>query len=162
MRDFIGALVGLILAFAVYTILGRISPALIQLLNVFSLVVITFAMKKDEVFGACYGAFCGLVQDSFSLGVFGVAGLAKTILGFLAGYISKKVDVVPFFRSFLFIFTLASLEFVIWAVLYTFIFSERINTGKGLIFFQPLCTALAGSLLIFFLRKRSRSAQFES
>ena len=38
----------------------------------------------------CSGTMCGLVQDTFSLGVFGVAGLTKTLLGFWTGYISRQ------------------------------------------------------------------------
>ena len=157
MKDFIKVSLGIIITFLLYTILSKISPSLVLLFNVFSLVVIYFAVEKDEIFGACVGAFCGLIQDSFSLGVFGVAGLAKTIAGFTAGYIAKKIDVHPPLRSFVFIFLLISFEFILWALLYSFVFSGSINTGRGLIFFQPLSTALVGSVLFFFLRKFKRS-----
>ena len=157
MKDFIKISLGIIIAFSLYTTLSKISPSLVLLFNVFSLVVIYFGVEKNEVFGACLGAFCGLIQDSFSLGVFGVAGLAKTIAGFTAGYIAKKIDVHPPLRSFVFIFLLISFEFILWALLYSFVFSGRINTGRGLIFFQPLSTALVGSVLFFFLRKFKRS-----
>jgi rod shape-determining protein MreD len=157
MKDFIKVSIAIIIAFLVYTVLNKIAPSLVLLFNVFSLVVIYFAVEKNEIFGACLGAFCGLIQDSFSLGVFGVAGLAKTVAGFTAGYIAKKVDIRPLFRSFVFIFLLVSLEFILWALLYSFIFSESINTGRGLIFFQPLGTALVGSILFFLLRRFKRS-----
>jgi rod shape-determining protein MreD len=157
MKDFIKVSLGIIIAFLLYTTLSKISPYLVLLINVFSLVVIYFAVEKNEIFGACVGAFCGLIQDSFSLGVFGVAGLAKTIAGFTAGYIAKKIDVHPPLRSFVFIFLLISFEFILWALLYSFVFSGSINTGRGLIFFQPLSTALVGSVLFFFLRKFKRS-----
>lgn len=157
MKDFINVSLSIIIAFLLYTVLNKISPSLVLMFNVFSLVVIYFAVEKNEIFGACLGAFCGLIQDSFSLGVFGVAGLAKTIAGFMAGYIAKKIDVNPLFRSFAFIFFLVSFEFILWAFLYSFIFSESINTGRGLIFFQPLGTALVGSILFSLLRKFKRS-----
>jgi rod shape-determining protein MreD len=157
MKDFIKVSLGIIIAFLLYTTLSKISLSLVLLFNVFSLVVIYFGVEKNEVFGACVGAFCGLIQDSFSLGVFGVAGLAKTITGFMAGYIAKKIDVHPPLRSFVFIFLLISFEFILWALLYSFVFSGSINTGRGLIFFQPLSTALAGSVLFFFLKKFKRS-----
>jgi len=157
MKDFIKVSLSIIIAFVIYTVLNKISPYLVMLFNVFSLVVIYFAVEKNEIFGACLGAFCGLIQDSFSLGVFGVAGLAKTIAGFTAGYVAKKIDVHPPLRSFAFIFFLVSFEFILWALLYSFIFSESINTGKGLVFFQPLGTALVGSFLFSFLRRFKRS-----
>ena len=157
MKDFIKVAVAFIIAFFLYKILGSISLSLVLLFNIFSLVVIYFAIEKNEVFGACLGAFCGLVEDSFSLGVFGVWGLAKTITGFMAGYIPKKINVIPFLRNFVFIFVLISLELILWALLYSFIFSGSINTGRGLIVFQPLSTAVAGSLIFFFLRRIKRS-----
>jgi len=157
MKDFIKVSLSIIIAFLIYSVLNKISPSLVLLFNVFSLVVIYFAVEKNEIFGACLGAFCGLIHDSFSLGVFGVAGLAKTIAGFTAGYVAKKIDVHPLLRSFVFIFLLISFEFILWALLYSFIFSGSINTGRGLIFFQPLSTALVGSFLFFFLRKFKRS-----
>lgn len=157
MKDFVKVSVGIIIALLLYTVLNKISPSLVLLFNVFSLVVIYFAVEKNEIFGACLGAFCGLIQDSFSLGVFGVAGLAKTVAGFTAGYIAKKVDVRPPLRNFIFIFLLISFEFILWALLYYFIFSESINTGRGLVFFQPLTTAVVGSFLFSFLRKFERS-----
>lgn len=156
MRDFIKVIVGIIVAFLLYTILSKISPSFIHLFNVFSLVMIYFALEKGEVFGACLGTFCGLVQDYFSLGVFGMAGLSKTVTGYLAGYISKKIDVYPLIRSFILIFVLVSLEIILWALLYSFIFPESLTTGRGLIYFQPLITAFLGSFLFLLLRKLKR------
>ncbi len=153
MKDIIKVGIGIFLAFLTYTVFSKISPLLLYVINIFSLVVIYFAVQKDEIFGACLGAFCGLVQDSFSLGVFGVAGISKTITGFLAGYLSKKINVLSFLRSFLLIFVLISIEFAVWAFLYSFIFSARINTAGGLIFLQPVTTAFLGSLIFFFQRR---------
>jgi rod shape-determining protein MreD len=153
MKDLIKVSLSVLFAFFFYTIFAKIFPFFIYLVNIFSLVVIYFAVKKGEVFGACLGTFCGLVQDSFSLGVFGVAGLAKTVTGFLAGYLAKRFYFLSPLRSFVLIGILASFEFVFWALLYSFILSERINTGNGLIFFQPLGTALSGSLLFFIIGK---------
>ncbi len=144
-------------AFVITTIVSKISFSLFYLFNFFSLVVLFFAIEKGEVYGACLGAFCGLIQDSFSLGIFGVAGIAKTVLGYMAGYFSSKVNIVPLRRNFTFIFVLISVELIIWASLYSFIFSERVYTGNTLIFFQPLGTAVLGSLLYNYLKKVKKS-----
>lgn len=153
MRDFIEIFIGIILAFLFYTVFKRISISFIQLFNIFSLIVIYFALEKGETFGACLGTVCGLIQDAFSLGVFGVAGLSKTIMGFLAGYVSKKLDMTPFFRKFLFILVLLSLEFVLWAFLSSFIFSEKLLIGRTLHSFQPVATAILGSLIFLLLKQ---------
>lgn len=153
MKDFIEIFLGIILTFLFYAVLRKISISLVQLFNIFSLIVIYFAMSKGEIFGACLGAICGLIQDTFSLGVFGVAGLSKTIMGFFAGYISKRINVMPFFSNFIFILILISLEFIIWALLSSFVFSEHLFIGKTLQSFQPLVTAAFGSLAFLILRK---------
>lgn len=157
MRDFVRITIGVLAVFLFHTIFGRISPSVLLLLNVFSLVVVYFAMEKGEVFGSCFGAGCGLLQDYFTFGVYGVAGLAKTITGFLAGYISKKIDVHPPMRSFFFLFLLLSFDLVLWALLYSFIVPETIYTGGGLIYAQPLASALLGSIVFFVLAKLKKS-----
>lgn len=158
MRDFIKIVLSIIVVIFLYTSLSKIFPSLIYLFNFFSLVVIYFAVRKEEILGACLGAACGLIQDSLSLGVFGVSGLAKTVTGYLAGYLSKKIDLLSILRLFVFIFLLVSVEFILWTLVYSFVFSEKISIGKGLLIFQPLSTALLGSLIFSMLgatKKRS-------
>jgi rod shape-determining protein MreD len=158
MKDSLWMLVSVLIAFVLSTLLAKISVSLFLLLNLFSLIVIYFALEKGEIFGACLGTICGLLQDSFSLGVFGVAGISKTIMGFLAGYVSSKINVTTSRRNFIFVFVLLCVELLIWAALYSFIFSERVNTQGGLIFFQPLVTALVGSVAYRFILKKRRSS----
>ena len=159
MRDFIKIILSILIAILLYTTLGKIFPSLIYLFNFFSLVVIYFAIRKEEVLGACLGAACGLIQDSLSLGVFGVYGLAKTITGYLAGYLSKKIDLLSIFRIFVFILFLVSVEFILWMLLYSFVFSEKISIGKGILLFQPLSTALLGSFIFSILGAKKRSTR---
>ena len=128
-------------------------PALLLILNAFTIIVLHFSTGRGELFGAILGTVCGLVQDSFSFGVFGVSGLSKTLMGFAAGFISRKLNVVPFFRHFVFLFLTSAGELAVWIFLYTLIFGDRIVTNNALIFFQPLSTALVGSLLFIITRK---------
>lgn len=154
MKDFFWMALSVIVAFLLYSVLGKISLSLLHWFNFFSLVVIYFAMEKGEIYGGCLGAFCGLIQDSFSMSVFGVAGIAKTIMGFSAGYFAGKIDVTPLKRTFFFIFILNSVELLIWAGLYSFIFSGKVNTGGASLFFQPLLTALLGAGIFHLVRKK--------
>lgn len=158
-KDFIETSLGILAAFVVYTVLFRVSPPFLQVFNVLSLAVIYFAVIKGEIFGACLGTLFGLIQDSFSFGVFGVAGIAKTITGFLAGYVSRKIEVTPFLRRFVFIFILISLDLCVWIFLYTLIFSKSLNSGGGRIFFQPLGTAVLGSFVFILNRWRGSKTQ---
>lgn len=153
LNDYIRMAIGILVAFLFCTIFSRISPSVLLLFNFFSLVVFYFAVKKGEVVGACLGTACGLLYDYFFVGVYGVAGMAKTISGYLAGYISRKIDVQPPVRSFIFLLVLLSFELILWALVFSFIVPTRIDTGGGRIFFQPLLTAFLGSILFFIFKK---------
>lgn len=147
MKDLLEAALGMTLAFIAYTLMARISYALVLVFNLFSLAVIDIAFEKGEVCGASFGAVCGLIQDSFSAGVYGVAGIAKTLVGYAAGMISRKMNVQSLPRKCMLVVFLIAAELIMWAVLSRVIFGEHVNTGRGLLFFQPLGTALLGSVL---------------
>jgi len=147
MRRTLEPLLVVALAVTLYSVLGKISPGLLLACNVFSWAVLYASLLKHEVYGALMGSICGLLQDSLSLGVFGVAGLTKTLLGFSAGYISRKINVVPFFRNYVFLFILAVLELALWKFLSLSLFGEKVTFGGGLVLLQPFVTALAAAAL---------------
>ena len=159
LRDILWAALAVGASFAFYSLLGGFGPVALLVVNAFSLVVVTFSIGKGEVFGAVLGAVCGLLQDSFSLGIFGLAGLTKTLLGFWTGYVSRRMDVTPFFRSTAFLLIMSSLELAVWLLLNAFVRGERVDVGNGLVFLQPLLTALLGSLILKIARRiRARRA----
>ncbi len=155
MREYIRALAGICLAVVLFTVLGKISTNLIIIFNAFSWIVLYFSLTRDELYGALMGTVCGLLQDAFSLGIFGVAGLTKTVMGFGTSYISRKINVVPATRNFLFILIMASFELALWKFLALFLFRERLDAGGGLAFLQPLATA-AVVTVAFQVARRSR------
>lgn len=156
MKNFIEISLGIMIAFSLYTVFSKISYSLTNLFNFFSLIVIYFALTKGEISGACVGTVSGLIQDTFSLGVFGISGLAKTIIGYFAGYISQKINVIPFFRNLIFIFTMMIGEVAISYFLYYFIYPEYVKEISPLFVFQPLSTAILGSFIFLFLRELKR------
>lgn len=153
MRNFIEIGLGIIVAFLLYSVFGRISYALPLLFNFFSLLVLYSALTRGEIYGACVGTVSGLIQDSFSLGVFGISGLAKTIIGYLAGYISHRVNVLPYYRNLVFIFAMMVGEVGISYLLYSLIYPGYMREISPFFLFQPLGTSFLGSFLFLFLRK---------
>lgn len=159
-KDVLRAFAATLVAVLVYTLAGAGSPALLVVFNAFSVVVLYFSVRRGEVFGAVLGTMCGLVQDAFSLGVFGVAGLTKTLLGFWTGYVAKRIDVGPFGRNALFLLVMSVLETLLWAVLMAIVRSRSVNLFGGLLFVQPVLTAVLGSSLFRIERwMRARSAR---
>jgi len=153
MKVYIKIILIILAAFIIHTLLGKISNKIPLLVNLFTIIVIYFGVIKDEIFGAVTGTACGLIQDSFSYGVFGVAGIASTFMGFLAGIISKKIYVMSFFKIFLFIFILSSFQLAVWRLIHSFVFSEPFLSGNNTILFQPFFNALVGAFLFPVFRK---------
>ena len=122
--------------------ISRSSVFLWQTLNLTSLVVIYYARKEGEIFGACLGAVSGVLLDSISAGLIGGFGIPKTLVGFAAGYTAKRVDVSPFFSSLFFYFTLLVGELIIWSLLQRFVLKIPLP-GKALLY-QPFITAFLG------------------
>src|SRR4030067_3141150 len=161
MKHFVEGVVGIVLAIVLLTVLGKMSAPLLIVFNVFSWVVLYFGLTRHEVFGAVMGTVCGLLQDSFSLGVFGVGGLTKTLLGFGAGYISRKINVTPVTRTFIFVLIMAALELFLWKSLVVFLFGERWPVAGGVHILQPDHNALVAPHAFKDHRRASAGGQQE-
>ena len=157
MREYIQATLGLGLAFGLYTILGRVASPYVQFLSLFTLAVIFFAQKNGELFGAIMGTAAGLIVDSFSLGVFGISGLTLTITGFLAGLISRKINILSFWKSFLFLAVMTFFESVLWMGLTIVLLSEQTGRPSEVLIIRPLVTAAVGAAFFAWLRRRRAS-----
>jgi len=156
MTDVLRAFLATVLAVLIYSLAGGAGPMFIVVPNAFSVIVLYFSVRRGEVFGAFLGTACGLVQDAFSLGVFGVGGLTKTLLGFWAGFVSRRIDVAPFFRNGLFMLVMSVLEMILWVLATAVVRRESLNFHGGLILLQPLVTAILGSSL-FAVERRFRA-----
>ena len=54
--------------------------------------VVYFSLRKGTVFGEAYGFFSGILLDVFSLQVFGARAVIFTVIGYLVGRYSHKLD----------------------------------------------------------------------
>jgi rod shape-determining protein MreD len=107
-------------ALAVQTTLARFIGGTIGL-DLVLVVVIAAALAWGSVTGLLAGTFAGLVQDALSVGVIGVigiGGLAKTIVGFLAGVIGTHFIVAQAPSRFVVFFLASVLHAAIFMGLY--------------------------------------------
>lgn len=153
LRDAIHGGVSLIAAFLIQAALHSIGAPALLAVSVFTATVIVFAVLKGELPGALMGMACGLVVDSFSLGIFGLAGIANTITGYAAGFISRKINVQAPGRLAVFIGLMGFLDFSLWVFLTAVVFGQGIPWSRGLILIQPLLTAVLGALTFILIRK---------
>jgi rod shape-determining protein MreD len=80
----------LIAALALQTTLGRFTVGSSAVVDLVLVAVVFVGLTLGPVAGLFTGTFGGLAQDALSGGIIGVAGLAKTIIGFLAGVIGSQ------------------------------------------------------------------------
>ncbi|MGD0781584.1 MAG: hypothetical protein ABSA30_01850 [Candidatus Aminicenantales bacterium] len=157
MRGVIHGALTLLGAVLIHALIGPWLAASVSGLNVFPIAVILFAMVKGDLAGALMGTAAGIVADAFSLGVFGVNGVVLTAVGFLAGWISRRINVVSPARSFLFIGLLSAFDLAFRVGLASAVLAEPAPWDQGRLLFQPPVMGLAGAAA-FALFRRIRKA----
>ncbi len=153
MRKLIQGAATVLAAVLVFLALRQISLPLMIGVNVFTVAVIVYGASEGELAGALAGAACGLIVDSFSLGLFGLAGLSKTVTGYLAGFISRKINVQPPARMFIFAGILGAVDLGLWVLLATVIAAEGFPWAGGWLLVQPVGTAVLVMAVTLALRR---------
>ena len=85
-----GVLVAIALALALQTTLARFVVGGSAAVDLVLVAVVYVALTTGPVGGMLAGSAAGLIQDALSSGVVGIGGLAKTIVGFLAGAFGQQ------------------------------------------------------------------------
>ena len=111
----------------------------------FVLVVVVYvALTYGPVTGLLTGTFAGLVQDALASGVIGIGGLAKTIVGFLAGVIGTQFIVAQPLPRFVVFFGATLLHAVVFYGLYLVLNLRQFGSAYAAIAGQALSNALVG------------------
>ena len=85
-----GVLIAVALAIAMQTTLDRLVVGGTVAVDLVLVAVVYVALTMGPVTGMMTGSVAGLIQDALSSDVIGVGGLAKTVVGFLAGAIGQQ------------------------------------------------------------------------
>lgn len=111
----------------------------------FVLVVVVYvALSYGPVTGLLTGTFAGLVQDALASGVIGIGGLAKTIVGFLAGVIGTQFIVAQPLPRFVVFFGATILHAVVFYGLYLVLNLRQFGSAYAAIATQALANAVVG------------------
>lgn len=86
----VGVLVAIALALALQTSLARFLVGGAVTVDLVLVVVVYVALTGGSVAGMLAGSLAGLTQDALSIGVIGVGGLSKSIVGFVVGAIGQQ------------------------------------------------------------------------
>jgi rod shape-determining protein MreD len=85
-----GVILAIALALVLQTTLTRFIVRGTVAVDLVLVVVVYVALSSGSVTGLMAGTIAGLIQDSLSTGLIGIGGLAKTLVGFLAGIIGTQ------------------------------------------------------------------------
>lgn len=113
------ALAAILIAIALQTSLSSLMLQRGAVLDLVLIVVVYVAIKSGPVTGLLAGTVAGLIQDALSSGVLGIGGLAKTVVGFLAGVLGTQFIVTAPLPRFLLLLLATGLHAAIFMGLYT-------------------------------------------
>ena len=94
--------------------------------------------------GLLAGTFAGLVQDALSSPVIGIGGLAKTIVGFLAGVVGTQFIVSQSLPRFVVFFAASVVHAAIFMGLYTLLDIRHFGTPFAAVAAQSAANAVVG------------------
>lgn len=113
------ALLAIAVALALQTTLASLVIRGTAALDLVLIVVVYLALVSGPVSGLLLGSAAGLVQDALSSGIIGIGGLAKTVVGFVAGLLGTQFIVTAPLSRFV-VFLLATvLHAAVFMGLYT-------------------------------------------
>ena len=130
------------LALSLQTTLARFVIRGTVAVDLVLVVVVYTALTSGSVTGLLTGTFAGLVQDALSSGVIGIGGLAKTVVGFLAGIIGTQFIVAQPLPRMVVFFAATILHAVLFIGLYEFSIYASLACRSGRSRGRPWATQL--------------------
>jgi rod shape-determining protein MreD len=139
-----GVVLAIIVALALQTTLARFVIRGTVALDLVLVVVVYVALTSGPVTGMLAGTAAGLVQDALSSGVIGIGGLAKTIVGFLAGVIGTQFIVTASLPRFVVFFGATVVHAVVFMGLYVLLDLRHFGTPYAAVAGQAAGNAVVG------------------
>ena len=140
----IGVILAVAAALALQTTLARFLVRGTLALDLVLVVVVYVALSSGPTTGLLTGAFAGLIQDALSGSVIGIGGLAKTIVGFLAGIIGTQFIVAQPLPRFVVFFAATLLHAAIFMGLYVVLGLRQFGSPYAAVAGQATANAIAG------------------
>ena len=139
-----GVILAVAAALALQTTLARFVIRGTVAVDLGLVAVVYIALTSGPVTGLLAGTLTGLLQDALASGILGVGGLAKTIVGFLAGVIGTQFIVAQPLPRFVVFFAATLVSAVIFNGLYFVLDPARFSAAYAGITGQALGNAIVG------------------
>jgi rod shape-determining protein MreD len=109
--------------------------------------VVACALMTGRVSGLLAGSLAGLVQDAMSGGIVGMAGLSKTVVGFLAGIVGTQFIVTHTVSRFVVFFLATIVDNIVFMGLYELLGLRQFGSPVVTVAVLGLVNALVGVLV---------------
>jgi rod shape-determining protein MreD len=139
-----GVFLAVALAVALQTTLARFVIRGLVAVDLVLVAVVYVALTSGPVTGLLTGTFAGLVQDALTTGVVGIGGLAKTVVGFLAGIVGTQFIVTQPLPRFVVFFGATVLHAIIYIGLYVLLDLRHFGTPVAAVAGQATGNAVVG------------------
>jgi rod shape-determining protein MreD len=139
-----GILLAIVVTLALQTTLAHFFVGGNVAIDLLLVVVVYAALTSGPVTGLLSGAAAGLAQDALGIGVIGIGGLAKTVVGFLAGIIGTQLIVARPIPRFVVFFGATVLHALIFMGLYTLLDVRQFGTPYAAVTGQAMGNAVVG------------------
>ena len=139
-----GIFLAIVVTLALQTTLARFIMGGMVAIDLVLVVVVYAALTSGPVTGLLSGAAAGLAQDALASGVIGIGGIAKTVVGFLAGIIGTQLIVVQPIPRFVVFFGATVLHALIFMGLYVLLDVRQFGTPYAAVTGQALGNAVVG------------------
>jgi rod shape-determining protein MreD len=111
--------------------------------------VIFYSLRYGALFGEIFGFVSGVFLDTFSISVFGVHGLVFTLVGYIYGNFSKKLNENKVGVQMLLAFLASCLQVGVVS-LASVVFASKAGISVSAMAIGPAYTALLSPFLIMF------------
>jgi rod shape-determining protein MreD len=140
----VGIVFAVAIALALQTTLGRFVAAGTIAVDLVLVVVVYVALTSGPAIGLLTGTFAGLVQDALSSNVIGIGGLAKTIVGFLAGILGTQFIVAQSLPRFVVFFGATVAHALVFMGLYVLLDLRHFGAPYAAVAGQAVGNAVVG------------------
>ena len=138
------ALAAIVVALALQTTVAGLVIRGTAAIDLVLIVVVHIALSSGPATGLLAGSVAGLAQDALSSGIVGIGGLAKTIVGFLAGIVGTQFIVTTPLPRFLVFFLATVLHAVVFMGLYVLLELRQFPSPYAAVLGQSLGNGFVG------------------
>jgi rod shape-determining protein MreD len=139
-----GIILAVALAVALQTTLARFFVRGAVAVDLVIVAVVYVALVAGPVAGLAAGAAAGIVQDALVGTMIGVGGLAKTVIGFLAGSIGTQFIVTQPLPRFVVFFAATIVHAVVFMGLYAMLNLRQFGPPYAAVLGQAVGNAIVG------------------